>query len=58
MKGGTQGVGRATTQAVVTSSVFILVTNFFLTKLMLFLASHVFLRQSINRLPRAGSFHL
>jgi len=42
VKGGTQGVGRATTQAVVTSSVFILVTNFFLTKLMLFFAGHVF----------------
>jgi phospholipid/cholesterol/gamma-HCH transport system permease protein len=40
--GGTQGVGRATTQAVVASSVFILITNFFLTKLMLFLAGHVF----------------
>jgi phospholipid/cholesterol/gamma-HCH transport system permease protein len=42
VKGGTQGVGRATTQAVVSSSVFILVTNFFLTKLMLFMAGHVF----------------
>ncbi len=42
VKGGTQGVGRATTQAVVTSSVFILVTNFFLTKLMLYLSGHVF----------------
>jgi len=42
VKGGTEGVGRATTQAVVTSSVLILVTNFFLTKLMLFLAGHLF----------------
>jgi phospholipid/cholesterol/gamma-HCH transport system permease protein len=42
VKGGTQGVGRATTQAVVISSVFILVSNFFLTKLMLFLAGHIF----------------
>lgn len=42
VKGGTQGVGRATTQAVVTSSVFILITNFFLTKLMLYLAGHMF----------------
>jgi phospholipid/cholesterol/gamma-HCH transport system permease protein len=42
VRGGTQGVGRATTQAVVVSSVFILVANFFLTKLMLFLAGHVF----------------
>jgi len=38
VRGGTQGVGRATTHAVVQSSVFILVANFFLTKLMLFLA--------------------
>ncbi len=42
VKGGTQGVGRATTQAVVVSSVFILIANFFLTKLMLFLAGNVF----------------
>ncbi len=39
VRGGTQGVGRATTQAVVASSVFILVTNFFLTKVMLFLSA-------------------
>jgi phospholipid/cholesterol/gamma-HCH transport system permease protein len=32
-KGGTQGVGRATTQAVVSASVLIVVTDFFLTKL-------------------------
>jgi phospholipid/cholesterol/gamma-HCH transport system permease protein len=42
VRGGTQGVGRATTQAVVVSSVFILVANFFLTKIMLFLGGHVF----------------
>ncbi len=42
VRGGTQGVGRATTQAVVVSSVFILVANFFLTKVMLFLAGRVF----------------
>ncbi len=42
VKGGTQGVGRATTQAVVTASVFILVSNFFLTKLMLYLAGNIF----------------
>ncbi len=42
VEGGTQGVGRATTQAVVTASVFILISNFFLTKLMLWLAGHVF----------------
>ena len=37
VRDGTQGVGRATTEAVVVSSVFILVANFFLTRLMLFL---------------------
>ncbi len=37
VRGGTQGVGRATTQAVVVSSVFILVVNAFLTKVLLFL---------------------
>ncbi|MGP0019636.1 MAG: MlaE family ABC transporter permease [Candidatus Sulfotelmatobacter sp.] len=34
-RGGTQGVGRATTQAVVTASVLILVTDFFVTKLLI-----------------------
>lgn len=34
-RGGTQGVGRATTQAVVASSVLILMVNFFLTKLLI-----------------------
>jgi phospholipid/cholesterol/gamma-HCH transport system permease protein len=34
-KGGTQGVGRATTQAVVAASVLIVVTDFFLTKLLM-----------------------
>jgi phospholipid/cholesterol/gamma-HCH transport system permease protein len=37
VRGGTQGVGRATTEAVVFSSVFILVVNFFLTRLLLWL---------------------
>ena len=32
-RGGTQGVGRSTTQAVVASSVLILVVDFFVTKL-------------------------
>jgi phospholipid/cholesterol/gamma-HCH transport system permease protein len=41
VRGGTQGVGRATTQAVVVSSVLILITDFFLTKLMLYLAGHI-----------------
>lgn len=35
VRGGTQGVGRATTTAVVFSSVLILVVNFFLTRLLL-----------------------
>lgn len=34
-KGGTQGVGRATTQAVVASSVLILVANFFITRFLM-----------------------
>jgi phospholipid/cholesterol/gamma-HCH transport system permease protein len=34
-RGGTQGVGRATTQAVVMASVLILVTDFFVTKLLI-----------------------
>ena len=37
VRGGTQGVGRATTEAVVISSVFILITNFFITRIMLFI---------------------
>src|SRR5207249_2924548 len=37
-KGGTQGVGRATTQAVVAASVLILVTDFFVTRLLMGLA--------------------
>jgi phospholipid/cholesterol/gamma-HCH transport system permease protein len=40
--GGTQGVGRATTQAVVVSSVLILIANFFLSKIMLYLAGHFY----------------
>ncbi len=38
VRGGTQGVGRATTQAVVVSSVMIIVADTFLTKLALYLA--------------------
>ncbi len=34
-KGGTQGVGRATTQAVVAASVLILVTDYFMTQLLM-----------------------
>ena len=39
-RGGTQGVGRATTQAVVVASVFILVTDFFVTKLLIAVLSY------------------
>lgn len=42
VRGGTQGVGRATTQAAVTASVFIIVADAFLTKLSLYLADKVF----------------
>jgi phospholipid/cholesterol/gamma-HCH transport system permease protein len=35
VKGGTQGVGRATTSAVVVSSVILLVTDTFITRLLL-----------------------
>jgi phospholipid/cholesterol/gamma-HCH transport system permease protein len=42
VRGGTQGVGRATTQAVVVSSVMIIVADTFLTKLALFLADRIF----------------
>jgi len=34
-RGGTQGVGRATTQAVVAASVIIVVSDFFITKLLI-----------------------
>ncbi|MGH9790619.1 MAG: MlaE family ABC transporter permease, partial [Candidatus Acidiferrales bacterium] len=37
VRGGTQGVGRATTEAVVVASVLVLVTNFFITRVMLHL---------------------
>lgn len=37
VKGGTQGVGRATTTAVVISSVVVLVVDFFLSKLLLYM---------------------
>ena len=37
VKGGTQGVGRATTSAVVISSVMVLVFDFFLAKILLFM---------------------
>lgn len=42
VRGGTQGVGRATTQAVVVASVLIIAADLFLTKLALFLGNKVF----------------
>ena len=42
VRGGTQGVGRATTQSVVVSSVLIIVADTFLTKLSLYLANRIF----------------
>jgi len=42
VRGGTQGVGRATTQAVVVSSVLIIVSDTFLTKIALYLADKFF----------------
>lgn len=39
-RGGTQGVGRATTQAVVAASVLILVTDFFVTKFLISVLSY------------------
>ena len=42
VRGGTQGVGRATTQSVVVSSVMIIIADLFLTKLSLYLANKVF----------------
>lgn len=42
VRGGTQGVGRATTQAVVVSSVLIIVADVFLTKLALYLGNKLF----------------
>jgi len=42
VRGGTQGVGRATTQAVVVSSVMIIAADLFLTKLALFLGDKLF----------------
>src|SRR5205085_6203375 len=44
VRGGTQGVGRATTQAVVVASVLIIAADLFLTKLSLYLGDKIFLR--------------
>jgi ABC-type transporter Mla maintaining outer membrane lipid asymmetry permease subunit MlaE len=42
VRGGTQGVGRATTQAAVLSSVMIIVADAFLTKVALYFADKLF----------------
>jgi phospholipid/cholesterol/gamma-HCH transport system permease protein len=42
VRGGTQGVGRATTQSVVISSVLIIIADLFLTKLSLYLSNKIF----------------
>jgi len=42
VRGGTQGVGRATTQAVVVASVMIITADVFLTKLALYLGDKLF----------------
>lgn len=42
VRGGTQGVGRATTQSVVIASVLIIVADTFLTKISLYLANKLF----------------
>ena len=42
VRGGTQGVGRATTQAVVVSNVMIIACDVFLTKIALFLGDKLF----------------
>jgi phospholipid/cholesterol/gamma-HCH transport system permease protein len=39
-RGGTQGVGRATTQAMVAASVLILVTDFFVTRFLMLVLSY------------------
>jgi phospholipid/cholesterol/gamma-HCH transport system permease protein len=39
-RGGTQGVGRSTTEAVVTSSVLVLISDFFVTKFLLWALEH------------------
>jgi phospholipid/cholesterol/gamma-HCH transport system permease protein len=42
VRGGTQGVGRATTQAVVVSNILIIAADVFLTKLALYLGDKLF----------------
>jgi phospholipid/cholesterol/gamma-HCH transport system permease protein len=49
--GGTEGVGRATTRAVVTASIGVLVSDFFLTKLLLLFPSEQLLARLLGLLP-------
>ena len=49
--GGTEGVGRATTRAVVVASIGVLVSDFFLTKLLLLFPSEQLLARLLGLLP-------
>jgi len=49
--GGTEGVGRATTQAVVVASIGVLVSDFFLTKLLLLFPGEQLLARLLGLLP-------
>ena len=55
VRGGTQGVGRATTSAVVISSVLVLVVDFFLAKLLLYLFGKTTLDESSCESNRIAS---
>jgi phospholipid/cholesterol/gamma-HCH transport system permease protein len=52
-RGGTVGVGRATTQAVVIASIFVLIADFFLTKLLLLLPTDLWLGMFVRWLGGA-----
>jgi phospholipid/cholesterol/gamma-HCH transport system permease protein len=39
-RGGTQGVGRATTQAVVASSILVIMVDFFITRFLMTITGH------------------
>ncbi len=49
-RGGTQGVGRATTSAVVVASIAVLVTDFFLTKLLMLVPTDLLISALVDRL--------
>jgi phospholipid/cholesterol/gamma-HCH transport system permease protein len=49
-RGGTVGVGRATTQAVVIASIFVLVADFFLTKLLMLLPTDLWIGALVRSL--------